>query len=89
MKSMNELREEFINTEKEATYQRIIGIQERFLKDAVKEGRVHGTMPFIAGDKGYYHGIEKEWFDEFFKRAKAECEAAGYIVTASGQYLKF
>ena len=46
-------------------------------------------MPFIAGDKGYYHGIEKEWFDEFFKRAKAECEAAGYIVTASGQYLKF
>lgn len=89
MRSVSELIDEYISTEKESAYERIIGIQERFLKDAVKEGRVHGTMPFVAGDMGFYHGIEKEWFDEFFERAKAECEAAGYIVTASGNYLKF
>ncbi len=81
MKSYRDLRNDFEKNEKEKKYQHLMKIQENIIRDAVREGRdSSNSRLFVFSDKEYYHGAERDWYDELYKRAKAECENAGYIV---------
>ena len=81
MKSYNDLVNEFEENEKEKKYQHMMQIQENIIRNAVREGRsFSNSRLFVFSDKEYYHGAERAWFEEFYDRAKVECEDAGYLV---------
>lgn len=80
MLSAAEIRTEYVETEKEKKYQTMMRIQEKVIKDAIANGDRHGNRLFIFSDKGYFYGESKHWYDEFYKRAKAEVEDAGYVI---------
>ena len=69
-----------LSAQKEAKYQRMIRHQEEIIEDAIKKGNKHGSRLFIFSDKEYFRGIEEEWYDELYMRAKKELEDAGYTI---------
>lgn len=79
MRSARELYNEF-NSKKEIKYQQMIKHQEKIIADAVGDGNRHGSRLFIFTDKELFHGIEREWFTEFYAKAKKELEDAGYTI---------
>ena len=87
MRSYEQIRASVINANKEAKYERMITFQENIIEQAIKDGRGNGSsVRFIFSDREQFHGIEREWFDEFYNRAKTEVENAGYEVRGSLVY---
>lgn len=54
--------------------------QDEIIEEAIKQGDRHGSRLFYFSDKELYHGIEKDWYNEFITRAKQELESVGYTV---------
>ena len=84
MRSYEQIRASVINANKGAKYERMMAFQENIIEQAIKDGRGNGSsVLFIFSDREQFHGIEKEWFGEFYSRAKKEVENAGYEVRGS------
>ena len=81
MRSVEEIRKDYIDAEKEKKYQRMINHQKAIIEEAIVKYPGDRSRLFVFSDKEYFHGIEKEWFTEFYVRAKQELENAGYKVS--------
>lgn len=81
MKNANEIYEGIVNREKEEKYSSMMKHQEKIITEAIRNGDRHGSRLFVFSDKEYFHGIQKEWFTEFYARAKKELEDAGYRIS--------
>ena len=81
MKSAMEIRTQFDTEEKEKKYQEMMAHQEKIIQEAIAKGDRHGNRLFIFSDRDYFTGGSKSWFNEFYQRAKAEVEEAGYVVS--------
>lgn len=80
MRRASEIITNIINSEKEEKYQKMMKHQEKIVEEAIHKGDVHGSRLFVFSDKGYFHGIQEPWYEEFYERAKREVECAGYKV---------
>ena len=78
IKSVAEIRQDILK-EKEEKYQKMLAYQEEILVEAIRENYGHSRL-FVFSDKGRFHGIEGEWYEEFKERATQELEGAGYTV---------
>ena len=85
MRSYEQIRSSVINANKEAKYNKMMAHQEKIIEEAVKENYGNSRL-FVFSDRDYFHGLEKEWFNEFYTRAKKEVENAGYTVKGSCIY---
>ena len=85
MRSYKQIRSSVINANKEAKYNKMMAHQEKIIEEAVKENYGNSRL-FVFSDRDYFHGLEKEWFNEFYTRAKKEVENAGYTVKGSCIY---
>ena len=79
MRSYEQIRTSVINAAKEAKYNAMMEHQEKIIEKAIKDNYGNSRL-FVFSDREQFNGIEKEWFDEFYSRAKAEVENAGYKV---------
>jgi len=66
--------------EKEKKYRNMMSHQEQIITDAIKHGDIHGSRLFVFSDRGYFNGAQRDWYEEFYNRAKKEMEAAGYRI---------
>lgn len=81
MRSAEEIRKGYTSSEKEKKFQRMMEHQEKVIDEAVMKYPNDRSRLFIFSDKEYFHGMEKEWFTEFYDRAKRELESAGYRIS--------
>ena len=80
MKPANEIYNNVVSKEKEQKYTSMMKHQEEIITRAIKDGDVHGSRLFVFSDRGYFYGVSKPWYEEFYYRAKRELEDAGYQV---------
>lgn len=80
MRTASEIVTDIIYSEKEEKYQKMMKHQEKIVEEAIRKGDRHGSRLFVFSDREYFHGIQEPWYEEFYKRAKAEVENAGYKV---------
>lgn len=66
--------------EKEKKYRNMMAHQEKIITSAIKDGDIHGSRLFIFSDRGYFNGAQRDWYEEFYNKAKEEIEAAGYRI---------
>ena len=85
MRSYEQIRNSVVNANKNAKYERMMKYQEKLVEETIKDN--HGNcVLFIFSDREQFHGIEQEWFSEFYNLAKEEVENAGYTVRGSCIY---
>ena len=71
--------DEIINKNKEEKYKQMIGIQEKFIRENMKNGE-HSVI-WIFSDKDYYHNkLERTWYEDFYDKAKKEFEKHGFTI---------
>lgn len=83
MRSASAITENIISSEKEQKFQRMMKHQEEIVEHDIRQGMIHGNCTFVFSDRGAFYGIAAPWYDEFYNRAKRECEDAGYTVSGS------
>lgn len=67
--------------EKEKKYRNMMAHQEQVITNAIKyDGDIHGSRLFIFSDRGYFNGAQRDWYEEFYNKAKKEMEDAGYRI---------
>lgn len=82
MRSASEIIDSLTNDEiKEKKYRQMMHHQEEIIETAIKNGEHHGNRLFYFSDSELFHGIEKDWYEEFKERAVKELKDAGYRIS--------